>query len=473
MSVISKELPVNPNGLMLVVGPTGSGKSMFETQYIGRQIAKTDHIMITNVPIKWQELQDIICKEYGSEWLEKAPLRDRIYWTENQREIRKFWLCRGFGWYVIDVEEDQYELGYRPDYGVHYRYKEVEVPKDGRTTRKPLYQMRLPAVLALVDSGEVETRDAEDAPEVELVLDEAGSFFPQRSKAKLGEAYRHALEHKRKLRASFMMACQYPNQTDSELRVQANAWVYLACFAHRRKGMFYLPKRSVWQQYPSQPDKHAQADLSGSFEINPEGWGKTYDTSAGTGLAGGHDADSKKKIGGISWLWFFPIVFCAVAAALIFLKTSQGGITGGILWLVGRGNKKAEVAKTPLVPRFPAGVENVGGNGAQFANEIAELRKILESAKSQVQPQEVRDRIGLTGIVPGPKRDRLLFYFVDGSHGSSLDRRFGGVIKEGSQYVGIRFEGREYRLDDQASPRQERNRVNDFNQAGEFLARTK
>lgn len=300
------DLPFNVNELMMVTGPTGSGKSMFQTMFIGRQIAETDHTIITNAPLRFGDLESVIDEEFGTEWRKRGSLSERIYHTENYLEFRRFWLVKGWGWCVVDIEDEQYEVGYKPDYSVHFRWLPKVLTEADVKKRKPLFHLKLQEVLRLEEMGEVERRDADSVPEVDVVIDEARSYFPQLSKGKLGPGYLHFLDHKRKLRTSVLMGCQFPKQVDSEIRSAANSWCLLQCFAKRRKGMFYLPKQSVWQLYagPGIPKETDTPDRKGHFSIDGKTWGRAYDTAAGVGLPGGHRADAGAKVGGISWMWF-------------------------------------------------------------------------------------------------------------------------------------------------------------------------
>lgn len=451
---------INPCGLHVVVGPTGSGKSMFQMQWVGRILATTKRTVVTNLPIKWEGLAEQMNYEYprksGSWTIDE--LRVRVYQTEDLLELQKFWLCFGHGWTAIDIEKEAYELGYRPDYSVVYRYKESVMPANGAIVRRPLYRLLLPEVLRLVETGEVERRESVEIPSTEILIDEAGSVFPQRAKAGLGRAYTHALEHKRKIRPeglNVVMACQFPNQLDSEIRNQANSWTYLVNFASRRRGMFRLPKRSVWQQFPTQPREHDKPDITGHFKIDPGEWGRTYDTSAGVGLMGGTLADTKSSVGGISWLWFFPIVAVVIVALVLVVKQLPGGLGSLSGWIIGRKKPAAAVAT----------VQTNSVHVETNSPVLAELRRLSEqlqlaaAARKEAEERERQkpDRIGVTSLAQIGKE--LKFSFVDGSRGSSNDRRFGGLLREGSQLRGLLWEGREYEFKDAVAHKLEMERI--------------
>lgn len=442
---------INPCGLHIVVGPTGSGKSMFMMQWIGRILAKTDRTIVTNLPINWHGLAEEMKERY--DWAGK--LEDRIYHTEQYLELKNFWLCFGFGWSAIDIEEDAYELGFRPDYSTVYRYVQKELRAGEPIDRKPLYRMRAGQVRSLLEAGEVEAMDAAKIASTEILIDEAGSVFPQLSKRDNSKhwklAYTHALEHKRKIRPdglNVVCACQFANQLDSEIRNQANSWIYLANFAGRRRGIFYLPKRSVWQQYPTQPRDTDKPDLTGHFAISAESWGRTYDTSAGVGLGGGMSADTKAKVGGISWAWFPVIIGVIVLGGILFMKAAPGGITATFRWLLGMAGGKTIEAKAAVGSVTTNAVHQSVGLDA----EIAKLRQEFEASKRKEDEKPDRIAVSAVAVVNGVCR----FYFFDGSQGSSGDRRFGGLILDGKRVRAVRWEGREYEIKDKAAHERER-----------------
>jgi len=437
---------INPCGLHVVVGPTGSGKSMFMMQWIGRILKSTNRIIVTNLPLNWEGLADQMLEAYG--W--SGDLKTRIYHTDDLLALKNFWLCFGFGWTAIDVEDDAYELGYRPDYSKVYRYKEAAVPEDGSLPRVPLYRLRLPGVLRLVEKGEVETMEAENVPSTEILIDEAGSVFPQMAKKKLGRAYTHALEHKRKIRPdglNVVCACQYANQLDSEIRNQANSWIYLANFAGRRKGIFYLPKKSVWQQFPTQPRDTDKPDLTGHFTISGGEWGRTYDTSAGVGLGGGMKADTGARPGGISWMWFPVFVAAFTVVAVLFMKQVPGGVSGLYRYIMGRGKPA------------PVQVQHVATN-APAINEVELTQRVMASVKA-AQARELSEsghnvKVAISSFAKVGNEFRFVFF--DGSSGSSADRRFGGIKRVGSRIAAVKWDGYEYEIRDFLAWKKEQHR---------------
>jgi len=391
---------INPNGLHMVVGPTGSGKSTFMMEQMGIAVAKSDRTVFTNFPIIWEGLVEKMNEEFPRK--DKAwtlpELQTRIYHTIDFKEIQKFWLSRGFRWFVADIDDEDYFQGLRSDYSVVYRYKEATAAPGQH--RMPLYEVKAGQMQSMFERGEVERCMMEDIPGVEYIIDEASDFWPQLTKKKLGQSYLYALKYKRKIGRdgqNITLSMQYENQTDIELRQQSNSWIYLQNIGTRRKGMFRGPKKGRWEQFPNPAKRNDKGDLSGYFRVDAQGWGKTFDTSAGTGLVGGMAADTKAKIGGISWLWFFPITIAALLVVGFAVKGGAMKMPNVALWFVGRGAKVV----TEAVP----GVKEAPQTKLVETNNIlAELKKLLEAQQRQAQPQfETNRNIWVTGMakVPG------------------------------------------------------------------------
>ena len=118
-----------------------------------------------------------------------------------------------------------------------------------------------------------------------------------------------------------------------------------------------------------------------------------------------------------------------------------------VFWVLGRREKKP----APVVSSVDAKTQSAVSSSAQpgsspaseFSKEIEELRQLLKDAKTH---GKAPDRIGLTGFGELRWRNELVFYFADGSEGTSFSRHFGGAIKEGGKIVGVVYEGREYML---------------------------
>src|SRR3954462_9982799 len=112
---------INPCGLHMIVGPTGSGKSAYMMRHLARILATSERTICTNLPIEFPGLIQFLLDAYGQVWTIER-LKTRIYQPTDFQEIQRFWLSRGFGWFVIDVSDSDYEVGLRPDYSVVYRW---------------------------------------------------------------------------------------------------------------------------------------------------------------------------------------------------------------------------------------------------------------------------------------------------------------------------------------------------------------
>lgn len=405
---------------------------MFMMQHVGHVLANSTRTVVTNLPFNWEGLEEVLneqysgrCPENGGVW-HGEYLRKRIWPCHDKGMLRRFWLQRGFGWTLIDIEDHQYDQDLLPDWSVVWRYTAKTF--DGKE-RAPLYKMRRDRVLELEAMGEVECKPINEIPPCQFEIDEAGDIFPKLSKSKLGPGFPHYLSHKRKIGAPIgddtVMACQFAGQLDKELREQTNDWMFLVNWAARRKGIFHLPKKATWAKFPTLPQKGDQPMLTGFFAIDGKSWGRTYDTSAGVGIEGGFEADKGQKVGGISWMW----IIVAFVALLFVIKFAGGGISSLSTWLLLGGRGKAQVVQSgPTNPVL-----------SQVIHPVQEV--VVEKKRGRDDDGEVEKQLKFTGVAS--YQGVLHVFFDDGSSGMSTDRRFGGVKRGmGNVIVGVTWEGK-------------------------------
>jgi len=344
--------------------------------------------------------------------------------------VRRYYQNRGFGWMLVDISEEQYEQDLRPDWSVAYRY--IEKVDEGKE-RVPLYKLKKPAVERLFDQGEVERCQFETLPPCAFKIDEAGDYFAKMSGKSLGPCYPYYQRMKRKIGIigdDTTMACQYAKQIDLELREQANDWMFLVNWAARRRGIFYLPAKATWAKFPTLPRPGDSPMLTGFFSIDGKSWGRTYDTSAGVGIEGGFAADKGQKVGGISWMWVFP----AALLVIFLLKQLPDGLSGTMTWFLHRNRPKDDAAQSVASMGATNPAVQVNTNRplalAALGSDLLGVKGAGVRGSSKSEPEE---EVFLTGTdaIPGslgPKGQRiLLFFFSDGSTGTSVDREFGGV----------------------------------------------
>lgn len=410
----------HPCGLHIVVAPTGSGKSMFLMQSVGYDLARTNRTVVTNLPINFEGLMEVMNELYvgsgpvAGTWTIEG-LRKRVWIISEVGEVRRYYQCRGFGWYLIAIDDEEYNQDRRPDWSVAYRYREKI--DDGRE-RQPLYKLTRKAVDRLYQEGELDRCLMADLPPCSFKIDEAGDYLAKMSARHLGCCYPYYQRMKRKIGVigdDTTMACQYATQIDLELREQANDWMFLVNWAARRKGIFYLPSKATWAKFPKLPQKGDSPMLTGFFSIDGKSWGRTYDTSAGVGLEGGFQADKGQKVGGISWMWV-PVGF---AVAVYLISQSPHGFSGLLRWwLQGKRQQPVQAVVGPAAP--------VVQQAVHATNKVTLVDQV---------PLLELDSLAFVG-------GRLVMYWSDGSRTRSDEKGFGGVLRSGSKVDGVIWDGR-------------------------------
>lgn len=401
---------------------------MFMMQAVGYDLARTNRTVVTNLPINLEGLMEVMNEQHSGtgpeagQWTIQS-LQSRIYQISDVSEVRRYYQCRGFGWYLIAIDDDEYNQERRPDWSVVYRYREKV--DDGRE-RVPLYKLTKKTVERLYSEGEVERKLISEIPPCAFKVDEAGDYFAKNSAKHLGACYPYYQRMKRKIGTigdDTVMACQYAKQIDLELREQANDWMFLVNWAARRKGIFHLPRKATWAKYPTVPQKGDSPMLTGFFAIDGKSWGRTYDTSAGVGIEGGFQADKGQKVGGISWMWI-PVMFCV---ALYLVSQSPRGISGMFRYWFLERNHPTVAAVSPV----PAPV-------------VSTPISVVSPLTNSVVRHEKKDELELESLAF--LEGVVFFYWGDGSVTRSKDKRFGGLLKTGHKYDGVRWDGKDYWL---------------------------
>lgn len=420
-----------PSGTHMIIGGTGSGKSMFLSQAVGYSVTKTKRIVVGNLPIKFGSAETVLERKFG--WI--GDLEKRVFFMDDILCLRKFWLHRGFGWVVPDIEKKEWDLGLTTDFTYAYRYQKKEATEE-TPPRVCLCRLHRSEIFRLYQEGELDRELVSVLPAVQYVIDECGNVFPQLSKQLIGQAIVFYLSQKRKVGSEgddIICSAQCASMVDKTFRDLANDWLFLTNWGQRRKGIFRGPKRSSWGLYSPMPrSEHEKPMAQGQFAIEgDEGWGGFYDTSAGVGIQGGLQADKGGRPPGIHWAWAIVFIIAILIAVAQLPKVFRKGV-GVVMGQVGTQRLSSEFA--------PKSVMAVAQAKAPDESKPVGMSKESHTEKESVT---YTGRY-ITGV--HPFGGVLRIYWSDGDETTSADREFEGVERMGRMIVAIKWAGKKERI---------------------------
>jgi len=296
--------------ISLYLGLPGDGKSMSGVRKLVSVLTQGNRYVITNLPLEMGELQSYLRKEYGRD----CDCMRRVVLLE-QEQVRKFWLVRGEGWRMLDIEENQYAKNVFPSLQSVYRWRVAS----GSVRRDDLAGKLEPEVVQLVESGVVEKGDSgELALSACYIIDEAQNFWPARSFQTTPRGLLFYLSQHRHVGDDCVFITQKEGQVEKVVRnLVMEFWVFRNVGQRRRLG-FRLPGVFGYSCYTEPPSSVGAIYQSvGTFRMDTEGLANCYRTADGVGVGGPTmEADTKHKKSGLSWKWAIGILMAVMFAAI-------------------------------------------------------------------------------------------------------------------------------------------------------------
>lgn len=397
---------------------------MLATKLCTRILGNTKRHVITNLPLCLAELRD-----YMKERWPTVSIENRITIITDARVLKRFWLTQGNGWWIPDVSKPDWNLGLRLDFRKAYRWREMA------TTgyhRDPIPDMTVQELRAAInaDPSQMEMIEFSELAPCQFIIDELQCIFPSRSFMQTSPGCLYWLAQQRHLGADFIGITQNIDLIDKEFRDLADDFLYITNWGRKQKSRFRLPKLMTWQKYDVKPGPGVTPMLTGMFKIDVEGIGKCYDTSAGVGIEGSLDADTKEKPPGIHWSWFFVIAI----VGLYLLSYVPGFVSRIMMRALGWTQKQTSTA-----------VATVNGTNTLILSNNATPQAIRSHTPTPVVDTFYEDHTNLTGITFIDSKP--MFYF-----GSKVlnhkSRGFQEILHEGSKATGVRFNGTNYYLNE-------------------------
>jgi len=395
----------------LYLGLPGDGKSMSGVRKLVAVLSGGRRTVVTNLPIEVGELETYLRQEYGKDF----DCRSRLVLL-SQEQVRKFWLVRGDGWRLIDIEEKSYGLNEFPSLQTVYRW----LPSS-RAKRQPLESLFSVQVEQLISSGDVETGDAGTLGLSSLyVIDEAQNFWPARSFQTTPKGLLFYLSQHRHAGDECVFITQKEAQVEKTVRnLVLEFWVYRNLGQRRRMG-FKLPGLFGYACYDQPPSTQgAQFIGCGTFKMDTAGLANCYRTADGVGVGGpSMVADVGRRRSGLNWKWIaVPI---AIIIGLAYLV--PGWITGTVKYVL-MGSQQNEIVTNQVVQNvLPPG--NSSTNSAPIIPPAPVLTVVTQQVRvvertAPAVPERWTNNPGISAALRSP--DGWFIVLSDGRELAPLD----------------------------------------------------
>jgi len=360
----------------LYLGLPGDGKSMAGMRKVVDWLCTTDGYVVTNLPIEMGELQSYLRERHGKD----VDCLRRVILL-GQEQVRKFWLIRGDGWRLIDIEERDYSNNQYPSLQRVYRWR------PGVGSPEPCEGLHLAEVEPHLQDGTMEEGDLGTLKLACLyVIDESQNFWPARSFQTTPKGLLFYLSQHRHCGDECVFITQKEAQVEKTVRnLVLEFWVYRNLGQRRRMG-FKLPGLFGYACYDQPPSTQgAQFIGCGTFKMDTAGLANCYRTADGVGVGGpSMVADVGRRRGGLSWRWVaVPLVLILLAAYF-----GPGWLVGGIRSAVMRATGTTPVVMTnSLEARVPAPLFVV------TSAPPAEVRPAPVEIKLEVKPERTAAKV--------------------------------------------------------------------------------
>lgn len=300
----------------IILGKPGSGKSMYATARVVRELVEGDRNIVTNLPLNPGRLNEYLQEKFPAQ--DFRVLQRLKMLTDD--EMSFFWYFRGPAG------------GPRPD-----------TPCETVVTRGDEQPPIIPKRLMKPDEvrREFEAQRAWERERgtecsgdrgVAYFLDEAHIAFNARDWAELGRGALHYLSQHRKLGDVVWPVTQSVGNLDKQFRSVSEDFTTLRNEYTAKFGPFKGRGRFVRKTYLAEPSPNAEPFETAAFTLDKAGLASCYDTARGIGVHGSK-ADIGRRAKGIHIGWVIPagllLALSCVGIPWAIAKGASSFLTGG------------------------------------------------------------------------------------------------------------------------------------------------
>jgi hypothetical protein len=265
-----------------ISGKPGGGKTLYSVKLILEELIHGTRCIVTNVPLKIQELNSYLQREYPfafqRRFIDPGLHISEVVILIDEDDLSKFFTFRGGGVRLESVSNAEWKCGKRPDY------------------------------TSVKDGG------------VFYALDEVHIAFNSRAWADTGAEVLYYLSQHRKLGDDVVCITQSVGNVDKQFRSVAQDYTYIKNLAKQKVGLFRLPSIFTRNTYPQPATDTSKPMESGTFSLDVTGLASLYDTARGVGIHGRGGADTNARKKGLHWAWVI-VGLVALGVLLKYLPT--------------------------------------------------------------------------------------------------------------------------------------------------------
>lgn len=362
-----------------IYGFNGSGKGLFATQKIIEILVSWEHVIVTNHPLRLENLQNYLDKHYPEK---KILVRDRVRILDED-ECHQYYLRLPHGYDAQEATPEQRLKNIRVDFDVCKRVKFEWGPED------------MPEQVRSVD-----------LPPAIWIIDEAWAFFPARDYSdarKLSPHHSWYLNQHRKTDADIIFITPAPEDLDTIVRNKVRIWHGMRNLGEEKEGIalikFSKPKLFMRYTFNGYPRPSASPQET-PFKIDLE-QANCYDTEKGVGMVGRKGADKGRTLSkGVPWQ---VIPAALIVAAIVFWYAGDGAA-----WAVNtmtnppkRARPGATNAFKPALEVAPVQVSVRGATNSELGSTMLKTHapRSYKLDESKMPASELRSEVWLSGVV--------------------------------------------------------------------------
>jgi len=368
----------------IILGKPGSGKSMYATERLIKELGEGERNVVTNLPLRPDKLNEYLQRAYPGHDCRMVQ-RLKILTDE---ELREFWKFRGPHAIKADAPQEMAPFKFEQD-----PQQTPEVNLAMFEVARIQYQAELTRRVQEFQKWYPAFADEQGSKGVAYFLDEAHIAFNARDWATLGRQAIHYMSQHRKLGDVVWPITQSPGNLDKQFRSVAEDFTVLRNEYTAKLGIFRGRGRFVRRTYLSEPNGSAEPFETATFKLDVDGVASCYDTARGIGVHG-NKADIGRRAKGIP-------IWTVIPAALVL------GLACVLLpWALGKGvGKVVSAGQKPIAPKVPE--VKAAQPSAPLPAPPPDVRPMARVVSVDKEEKDPWEGVTVLGVAYGPRGARV------------------------------------------------------------------
>ncbi len=390
--------------ITFVVAPIGGGKSLYATRAICKELARSDRMIVTNVPIFLDSAPEgkMTLQEWAHQYIREP--------VDVAKRVRRL------------THEETFEFWRYLPAGITLPEKERKRPGSHESEIVPDLEYRVSLMQqGLIPHGAF------------ILIDEVHLHFAARDWAKIGNKVEHYMSQLRKLNDDLWLITQHAEKVDKNFRRNSTEWIYLQNMSRARlfAGVSFKG-RFRFATYPQMPIRGEAPATAGWLKLEDQEFHQCYDTMAGVGLSGKLAPESSRTKGRHWSVWVVILVAIIALSWYVprFLMASMGKAIGTSIVSLEKGAASKLHGVTPVKEPVPASAPTP-------LPMMAKVPPSLAGSASPAGKPTTALKVWMTGMMK--TQDGYWVGLSDGRLLSSKDPRMERLTEDGVLYDGVYY----------------------------------